>query len=1008
MATRNSRCLIFDKMNLTSPTISINEEVAGSPLNTTPGPSLGSTTPYFRTLHPVLRENAFMINHWGRTPVTDYTFALPVSDTSMGQSNGFSSPSSTRRTSHTVTPSQRSYIGSNPSGRGRISCAMNSPVTNTLSVNFPGSPRTRDVNEKGSLDAPSSRPSRPSVISISSPRTEPRPLRASRRVAHLAEAHELTVFEARVVNGSASEGKVAATAKAEWEELLLRTGESGSVSDLVRRLMEKGELDVLMSMYYAFDRVGCYFLAEQVMRRRLESCQRESATEHAENTLMSLHLIGLALQQQKLHIHAESFLADAFAGYHASLGPNHADTLSVSVHLGVHFREVNSLSEARETLSSAYMGATAALGADHPVSLEALREYAILLVDMKCIAEAEALIPNMERHAQALGADHPDTIAAASVRYSLLTKQDEAEKSYRALIATATPVLGSLHPKVLKLRRQLALALHDSPEAGQLMEQLIVDWGKTVGQAHRRVYHASHDAGVFYASSDDLLKAETHFRSAYDGFRLLDGPNDYFTVLCCSKYSSTLLRLKKLDDCEQMMRKVHASVLAKLGNNHVDTYKALNNVAIVSEKRFHWREAEQLFRDASAGWTRCAGLDEANVIESLIGVQNLAYFLQVSRTKFVESEKLFRRCLQGWERALGEEHPNTLLALNNVGTVLRDQRRMQECEPILLKVLKLREKVLGPDDPDTLEAYHNMAVCAKISRRSDDATNYHQHAWDSRVRVLGDKHLDTISTVYHVGLLHLANDMYYDGIDLFEECAKDAEDILGSCHPFTLNIYNALANAFTYIGKDRTAEKYFCKAISGLEKIYGNTHPDTLRLARNMATMYKRLKQFEVSEGYWRRALDGWVEYQGPDHPETLWTACQLALVLEIQFKDDQAAKYYKWAKTGRDKFAQTDMSTLDPQSFDVLTDVEKLTRDRAMSDPLITNPYVLWIVQFIAKYFTSHVYKFLEHVMLMIRKRRLFWPTSGPQDDSSEDNDDQDDSGYEGDQKDDETKLLC
>ena len=67
-------------------------------------------------------------------------------------------------------------------------------------------------------------------------------------------------------------------------------------------------------------------------------------------------------------------------------------------------------------------------------------------------------------------------------------------------------------------------------------------------------------------------------------------------------------------------------------------------------------EAESLYRRALAGKEAVLGADH---LETLKAVNNLALCLK-KQGKADEAEPLYRRALEGWERNLGVEHPSTL------------------------------------------------------------------------------------------------------------------------------------------------------------------------------------------------------------------------------------------------------------------------------------------------------------------------------------------------------------
>jgi eukaryotic-like serine/threonine-protein kinase len=60
-------------------------------------------------------------------------------------------------------------------------------------------------------------------------------------------------------------------------------------------------------------------------------------------------------------------------------------------------------------------------------------------------------------------------------------------------------------------------------------------------------------------------------------------------------------------------------------------------------------------------------------------------------------------------RVLGPEHPDTLISMNNLALLYREQGRYGQAEPLFTKVLKVRRRVLGPEHPDTLDTINDLA-----------------------------------------------------------------------------------------------------------------------------------------------------------------------------------------------------------------------------------------------------------------------------------------------------------
>jgi len=114
-------------------------------------------------------------------------------------------------------------------------------------------------------------------------------------------------------------------------------------------------------------------------------------------------------------------------------------------------------------------------------------------------------------------------------------------------------------------------------------------------------------------------------------------------------------------------------------------------------------EAEPLFHRALAIDGRRLGPDHPNVARDL---NNLALLLQDTKRP-AEAEPLFRRALMIDERSLGPDHPNVATRLNNLALLLVDTNRPGEAEPMSrrsLEILLKFSRATGHEHPHLRDA----------------------------------------------------------------------------------------------------------------------------------------------------------------------------------------------------------------------------------------------------------------------------------------------------------------
>ena len=100
-------------------------------------------------------------------------------------------------------------------------------------------------------------------------------------------------------------------------------------------------------------------------------------------------------------------------------------------------------------------------------------------------------------------------------------------------------------------------------------------------------------------------------------------------------------------------------------------------------------------------------------LDTLGAMNNLAIrYSEVGRRQ--EALELTERVVTAKERTLGEEHPDTLGSMHNLANCYSEVGRRQEALKLLEKVIAARKRTLGEEHPDTLQSYRNLTIFEKI------------------------------------------------------------------------------------------------------------------------------------------------------------------------------------------------------------------------------------------------------------------------------------------------------
>eukprot|EP00808_Paulinella_micropora_P002594 g73683.t1 len=154
--------------------------------------------------------------------------------------------------------------------------------------------------------------------------------------------------------------------------------------------------------------------------------------------------------------------------------------------------------------------------------------------------------------------------------------------------------------------------------------------------------------------------------------------------------------------------------------------------------------------------TAKAAIPEEHSSNDPLSLINSVTTLLSDQGKLAEAEPLCRRALAGCEEKLGATHPDTLATVNNLANLLRDQGKLAEAEPLCRRALAGREEKLGATHPDTLATVNNLAALLSGQGKLAEAVPLYRRSLAGREEKLGATHPDTLATVKNLAILRVS------------------------------------------------------------------------------------------------------------------------------------------------------------------------------------------------------------------------------------------------------------
>lgn len=308
--------------------------------------------------------------------------------------------------------------------------------------------------------------------------------------------------------------------------------------------------------------------------------------------------------------------------------------------------------------------------------------------------------------AQALGADHPDTLGSRyEVGFSLgrTGRTTEALREFTRVAEGRERVLGTDHPDTLAARQEMAYVLGELGrhfEAHQVFAAVLASRERTMG---------------------------------------LDHPD---TLRCRHNLAYNLSRLGRIEDAYELAREVAAARSRVLGPGHPDTLVTQYEVAYALGRLGRWTEALGVYREVVAARSQALGADHPDTLAARYEVG-----ISLGRLgRSTEALELYRGLVGDRTRVQGPLHPETLRARHGLGVNLGRLSRWEEALAEARDVCAVRERVLGADHPDTLVSRREIAVGLGWLGRWPEALSLYGQVAETRDRVLGPGHPDALAS----------------------------------------------------------------------------------------------------------------------------------------------------------------------------------------------------------------------------------------------------------------------
>ncbi|MER0204859.1 MAG: tetratricopeptide repeat protein, partial [Nitrosomonas sp.] len=478
------------------------------------------------------------------------------------------------------------------------------------------------------------------------------------------------------------------------------------------------------------------------------------------------------------------------------------------------------------------------LGPEHPDTATSLLAIGLLYDEL---GELDKVEPFYQRalsiREKALDPEHPDMAQSLHNLASLYDAQGQytkAELLFERALAIREKVLGPEHPDVALSLGNLGLLYQNQGQyskAEPLFKRALAIYEKNFGPEHLDIAAMLGTFATLYDDQGQYNKAESLIQRALTIFEKSLGPEHSEVATNLNNLALIYRKQAKFSKAQPLLERAFAISEKSLGPEHPKVASSLNNLAGLYEDQGQYAKAQSLYERALAIKEKVLGPEHPDVANSL---NSLALFYK-GQDQYAKAEPLYKRALIIWEKSLGPEHPAMAKSLNNLAGFYRDQGQYAKALPLYERALAIKEKVLGPEHPDVANSLNNLALFYKGQDQYVKAEPLYKRALTILEQSLGPEHPAMATSLNNLAGLYHDQGQYAKALPLCERALAIEEKALGSEHPDVAGSLNNLAILYSDQGQYDKAQLLHKRALAILEKSLGPEHSDVALSLQNAA-----------------------------------------------------------------------------------------------------------------------------------------------------------------------------
>jgi serine/threonine protein kinase len=206
-------------------------------------------------------------------------------------------------------------------------------------------------------------------------------------------------------------------------------------------------------------------------------------------------------------------------------------------------------------------------------------------------------------------------------------------------------------------------------------EQMLIQ-ARDIDESDRKLPHEVQ--AMLYLDQGRYQEAEALFREVIERHRRShpgEGIHRY-TLPILSGLAALYTRQGHFTEAESLFQDIQETQKEKLGEDHWETFKTLNDFGVLRREQQRYEEAESMLHQALDGRRLKLGVEHPACFESM---HELA-MLYKEQGRYDEAERFFKETIEGRRLKLGDTHPHTIESWNNLINLYESWNKPEEAE----------------------------------------------------------------------------------------------------------------------------------------------------------------------------------------------------------------------------------------------------------------------------------------------------------------------------------------